>query len=369
MKMNVVCHAGLVFMLAAGLISSSAGEPQRNEKFTIRRGTNISHWLSQSERRGQARAEWFTKRDVAYLAGLGFDHLRIPVDEEQLWDESGNPDAEAFKLLDDSLDWCAEFGMRAVVDLHILRSHHFNQGEKKLWTDPAAQERFLQYWRELSAFLKNCSVSMVAYELLNEPVADDHEDWNKLLNRAVAVIRETEPMRIIFIGSNKWQTPGTFHRLRLPENDPNLYLSFHMYEPFIFTHYRASWTDLSRSYNGPVQYPGMTVSTQAFANANLPPDLQKQLQGEVRPYNKEAMLERISRAINKAKEHNLRLWCSEWGCLPTVPEKDRMQWYRDLRALMDENDIAWATWDYKGSFGLIDGKGQPQTDLINVLLK
>jgi endoglucanase len=367
MNLCALFSVGLGIFLSVGMISPAGGEPQKNEKFTIRRGTNISHWLSQSERRGVSRVEWFTKKDVAYLAGLGFDHLRIPVDEEQLWDEKGNPNAEAFGLLNDSLDWCAEYGLRAIVDLHILRSHHFNQGEKPLWTDPAAQERFLQCWRELSAFLKNRPASMVAYELLNEPVATDHEDWNKLLNRAVAVIRETEPTRMIFIGSNKWQTPGTFHRLRLPENDPNLYLSFHMYEPFIFTHYRASWTDVTRRYKGPVQYPGMTISKEAFAAQ--PPDLQKQLQGEVRPYNKDAMLERLSTAIKVAKEHNLPLCCTEWGCLPNVPENERVQWYRDLRAVMEENGIAWSTWDYKGSFGLIDGKGKPQTALIDALMK
>lgn len=60
------------------------------DSFTVKRGTNISHWLSQSDRRGDARREFFTQDDVRYLAGLGFDHLRIPVDEEQLFDEAAN---------------------------------------------------------------------------------------------------------------------------------------------------------------------------------------------------------------------------------------------------------------------------------------
>lgn len=359
--------AGCGVFLSIGIISAASGQTQKDEGFVIRRGTNISHWLSQSGKRGKERAAWFTKKDVAYLAGIGLDHLRLPVDEEQLWDEKGRPQEEAFALLNAGLDWCTEYNLRVIVDLHILRSHHFNQGEKPLWTDPAEQERFLQCWRELSAFLKDRPLSMVAYELLNEPVAADHEDWNKLLNRAVEVIRETEPERILFIGSNKWQTPATFGSLRLPENDPNLYLSFHMYEPFIFTHYRASWTDLTRRYKGPVQYPGITVSEKDLADQPL--DLQKQLRGEVRPYDKEAMLERLSTAINMAKAHYLPLCCTEWGCLPNVPEKERLQWYRDLRAVMDENNIAWTTWDYKGSFGLIGGNGRPQTALIDTLMK
>src|SRR5512143_3659430 len=94
--------------------------------FTIQRGTNISHWLSQSTRRGAERAAFFTGEDVRLIAQLGFDHIRLPIDEVQMWDDQGNQDPEAFSLLDAALDWCEQYGMRTVVDVHILRSHYFN---------------------------------------------------------------------------------------------------------------------------------------------------------------------------------------------------------------------------------------------------
>jgi len=111
------------------------------DDFVIKRGTNISHWLSQSDARGDERKNYFTEKDVKYLAGLGFDHLRIPVDEVQLWQENGQKDEEGFSLLQDALNWCKEYKLKAVVDLHILRSHHFNEKVKPLWTQPAAQEK------------------------------------------------------------------------------------------------------------------------------------------------------------------------------------------------------------------------------------
>ena len=158
-------------------------------EFKIRRGTNISHWLSQSARRGESRRAWFTREDVAFLANLGLDHLRIPIDEEQMWNEAGQQETEAFALLNQALDWCAEFGLNAIVDLHILRSHHFNDQDRPLWTEPQAQERFLQCWRELSEALRRRPVDAVAYELMNEPVADDPEDWNRLVARTLAAVR------------------------------------------------------------------------------------------------------------------------------------------------------------------------------------
>ena len=61
--------------------------------FTVKRGTNISHWLSQSNQRGQARKTFFTAEDVKRIAGWGFDHIRLPIDEEQMWDDHGQEGA------------------------------------------------------------------------------------------------------------------------------------------------------------------------------------------------------------------------------------------------------------------------------------
>jgi endoglucanase len=205
---------GIILLLAFVEDALSAG----NSGFHISRGVNISHWLSQSRRRGQGRRAYFTEKDVAYIAGLSYDHIRLPVDEEQLWDEGGNKEEEAFRLLNNAIKWSREHNLRVVVDLHILRSHHFNAEEKPLWTDPKAQEKFFQLWSDLSSELREYPVNRVAYELMNEPVADDPEDWNRLVGKAVKVIRKTEPDRKIVIGSNKWQSANTFDQLRIPEH-------------------------------------------------------------------------------------------------------------------------------------------------------
>ena len=252
----------------------AAGTPNG---FAVRRGTNVSHWLSQSKRRGEERRRFFTREDVALAAQLGFDHLRLPVDEEQLFDEAGRPVEEAFSLLDAALDWCAEHRLRAIVDLHILRSHHFNEGEKPLWTDPAAQERFLDLWRQLSARLSRRPLDQVAYELMNEPVADDPEEWNRLVARAVRTVRALEPRRTLVIGSNRWQSADTFDPLRVPVGDPNILLSFHFYTPMALTHYGAGWTKAGE-YKGPVRYPGEVVAQADLAG--LPADLVDAVGGE-----------------------------------------------------------------------------------------
>jgi endoglucanase len=334
--------------------------------FAVHRGTNISHWLSQSDRRGGERRAWFGKEDVAYLAETGFDHLRIPVDEEQLWTPDGKMEPEAFGLLNAALDWCAEYNLRAVVDLHILRSHHFNEAKKPLWTDPKAQERFIQCWRDLSSSLKGRPVNRVAYELMNEAVADDPQQWNDLISRVMAVLRPLEPKRVIVIGSNRWQSADTFDDLRIPENDPNILLSFHFYTPLVFTHYKASWTPVGK-FNGPVHYPGRIVEDGDLTG--VPEDLLKEIALYNGDFDRAKLDSLIQEPIRVARSHGLPLYCGEWGCLPTVPEKDRLQWYSDMRSNLEKSGIAWATWDYKGSFGIRGQDGKPVIALIRTLLK
>jgi endoglucanase len=368
MTKKFFCHAALSLLLFVfAFVSNTMALPyfKPPDKFVFKRGTNISHWLSQSKVRGLDRINYFTAKDVKYLADLGFDHIRIPVDEEQLWKENGQQDEEGFSLLEQALNWCKQYKLDAVVDLHILRSHHFNEKEKPLWTKPEAQERFFQCWRELSKTLKKYPVEDVAYELMNEPVADNPEDWNKLVEKAVVIIRQTEPTRKIVIGSNRWQSPDTFDKLRVPTNDKNIILSFHMYEPFLLTHHTASWTRI-RDYKGPVNYPGVIVKEEDIKD--LPDSLRKEIVRNKNYYTIETIRQHFTKPIALAKKLNLPLYCGEWGCLTTVPDAARFQWFRDVKAVLEENKIGWATWEYKSDFGIINKKKQEEKELIQILV-
>jgi endoglucanase len=334
--------------------------------FVVHRGTNISHWLSQSDRRGDERQRFFTAEDVALIERLGYDHIRLPVDEEQLWDLEGRPQEEAFDLLEAALDWSAAHGLRVIVDLHILRSHHFNDREKPLWVDPREQDRFVDLWRQLSQRLADRPLDQVAYELLNEAVADDPEDWNRLLARGVAAVREREPQRTLVIGSNRWQQVETFDELRIPEGDPNLLLSFHFYTPMALTHYGASWTPVGR-YQGPVSYPGRVVEERDLAG--LSDDLVAAVRdGRGLDFDRGVFEALIAEPLALARRAGLPLYCGEWGALPAAPRGPRMRWYRDVRSVLEEHGIGWAHWDYKGGFGAVDRERHVHLDLVQVLL-
>jgi endoglucanase len=157
----------------------------------VERGTNISHWLSQSNRRGQERREWFTREDVRRIADYGFDHIRLPFDEEQLWDKAGGLDAEALGLMRSAVGWCDDANLPVILDLHILRTHHFiHKEEPALFTDPDEEGRFASLWSDVSGVVGERANALVAYELMNEPVAAHAQDWNRVARAAYRAIRE-----------------------------------------------------------------------------------------------------------------------------------------------------------------------------------
>ena len=359
---------GLALIAAAMFVTTSCQNKAQDQaqdqagqvnNFRIKRGTNISHWLSQSEQRGEARRLHIQEDDFARLEELGFDFVRIPIDEVQFWDEEGNKLPEAWDLLNNALDWAKKHNLRAIVDLHIIRSHYFNavnEGDKAantLFTSEKSQEDLINLWRQLSDFLKDRSNDWVAYEFMNEPVAPEHEQWNQLIAKVHKALRELEPQRTLIIGSNLWQGHQTIKYLKVPEGDKNIILSFHYYNPMILTHYGAWWSPLCAAYKGKVNYPGVLVSKEDFDAAPAA------IKEELKPYTEEVwnidkIREQFKDAIEAAKKYDLQLFCGEWGVYEPVDRELAYNWYRDMLTVFDEFDIAWTTWCYDADFGFWD---------------
>ena len=326
MKKLFVLLAVMAFALTPCLAQTG-----KVNNFKIKRGTNVSHWLSQSEARGEMRRLHIQEEDFARLEKLGFDFVRIPIDEEQFWDEKGNKLPEAWTLLTNALDWAGKHHLRAIVDLHIVRSHYFNavnEGKadaNTLFTSEKSQQDLINLWYQLSDVLKGYSNDWVAYEFMNEPVAEEHEQWNQyeFMNEPVAeeheqwnqlvakvhkALRAREPQRTLVVGSNRWQGYETMKYLKVPEGDKNIVLSFHYYNPMLLTHYTAWWTPIGK-YTGKIHYPGILVSKEDYEAA---PD---DIKAELKPYTEQVwdinkIREDFKDAIAVAKKYGLQLFTS-----------------------------------------------------------
>ncbi len=364
----IILFFELCFQIAYADVSDSAVQVNKSETpyFDIRTGVNISHWLSQSEKRGEERRTLITRKDFQKIAELGFDHIRLPMDEVQLTNEDGSRQDETFTLMHKAINWSLEFNLKVIVDLHIIRSHHFNDDNNDIWTNPEALQELLDLWGLLSSELTQYPTDKLAYEVLNEAVADDHEDWNRVSGMLIADIRKREPSRFIVLGSNRWQGPETFPMLAIPENDPYIILSFHFYSPHALTHYKAWWMDIEE-YQGPVSYPGITVPLSEYSK--LSEKAKKAMSWASGDYDKEKLESKIMPAIRVAQEAGLQLYCGEYGVYPLAPEADSLRWYADLISVFIKHDIAHTHWAYKGDFPVLDANGRARQPLVSMLLR
>ena len=348
------------------------------DKFEIKNGVNISEWLLEG-----SQHNLFTRADAEYIAGLGFDHIRIPICEWQMFEQTGTTTPGAIKpatwaLLKKGLEWCAEFNMRAIVDLHRLQVYP---------TDAVTRERFYNVWREISAELKKYPVGLVAYEILNEPGflsnANNYKEWNDLSTACFNVIRGLEPNRMIMLGSAGANGVWESQYLSVP-NDPNVMITVHFYRPFLFTHYNASWITKGANWTFPVHYPGETIASGDQAKAKTEtgrnddviteyytklddsnvinqlfhPDLERAKFGEIK---------------SKSSSTGKKVWIGEYGCISNAPHADKVQWYKDLYKIFERNNMARCHWEYRhhsrnDGFGLRDRNGTPDMEVINAIL-
>ena len=152
------------------------------------RGVNLGGWLSQFDAPTKEHFDTFiTEDDIRRIAGLGLDHVRVPVDYTVIETEDGEPIEEGYKYIDNCVQWCRENGL--------------DKDDKTIFfTDPGRQKRFLDMWRTIAK--RYCEdTDVVAYELLNEIVAVEVKDlWNGIALRAIEAIREFAPDTWVIFG-------------------------------------------------------------------------------------------------------------------------------------------------------------------------
>src|SRR5690606_34090001 len=146
--MKMKFYLGYLFFLVgipAIILASSCKKEKKAEatniekdanEFKILKGINIASWLSAPKYTGAQRASFFTEADVQLLSSLGFDHIRINIDEAELWDASGNKiRAYGFDLLHNAIKCCIKYNVLAIVDLYVTLNLRFTNTEHTLYTN------------------------------------------------------------------------------------------------------------------------------------------------------------------------------------------------------------------------------------------
>ena len=190
---------------------------------------------------------------------------------------------------------------------------------------------------------------------------------NPIYAEAIKEIRQTNPRRAIFVGPGKWNQAGELPNLRLPDNDQNLIVTVHCYEPFNFTHQGATWTSSDvKSLKG-IVFPGpppapFVADPAAKLGRGTLDWLQRYntLPTDKNPCSPLAFRRPLQEAKKWSDHYGRPMHVGEFGCYIGADPASRARFYAEFRQALDEFGLGWAMWDWKAGFRYWDdGSGQP----------
>lgn len=224
-------------------------------------------------------------------------------------------DATQLKWLDDAIGWAEEVGLYVVI--------HFRNGPGKseatfagspdgadevLWYSQAAKDKWVEMWRFVADRYKN-RAHVVAYNLMVEPHPDvpvkqpplPASAWFDLAKSITDEIRKVDGQTPIIISAAAWSNPLGMEDA-VPTGDARTIYSFHMYEPFKFTHQGFEWAGLG-NVSGLV-YPGMIPS---------------EIYSETVAWDKNRLKDVVKHALAFQKKYQNPIFIGEFGCNRRVP--------------------------------------------------
>jgi hypothetical protein len=183
------------------------------------------------------RDTFITEADIARIAELGFDHIRLPINSRIVLDDDGGFIEEGFDYIDRAVDWCERHGLWILLDLHGAPGGQTGTNiddspndKPELFMEQRYRDQTVALWTELARRYRD-RTAVMGYDLLNEPLPNEWQhvypaELVQLYKDLTAAIREVDPHHLIMYEGSQWATNWSIFTEVL---DPNSVLQFHRY--------------------------------------------------------------------------------------------------------------------------------------------
>ncbi len=263
----------------------------------------------------------FKERHFKLIHDAGFRSVRINLHALQLMRADNG-----YKLGDawlDTLDWAVKNALAnnlmVILDLH----NYTDVARNPMGFKP----RFLAYWKQIAAHFQRAP-NAVLFEILNEPNGKlTPQLWNQFLSEALAIIRATNPGRSVVVGPPYWNSIEHLRDLELPEEDRNLIVTVHYYEPHVFTHQGAPWEKETAHLSG-VKWGS--------------------------DEEKKKVEDDFAAAQKWSLEHRRPILLGEFGAYDKAPMESRARYTAYVARTAESLGWAWTYWQFDDDFILYD---------------
>ncbi len=314
------------------------------QEVPFHKGVQFTNWFQERDAH-HIQFTKYTKKDFEQVRSLGCDVVRLPINLHFM--TGGPPDYRIdtlfYYFLDQVVDWSEDLGMYLILD-----NHTFDPSGN---TPPDIGDVLNKVWQQMAAHYRDRS-SLIMYEVLNEPHGIADELWNDIQGEVIRTIRQEDTVHTIIVGPAGWN--GYRHLDSLPVyKDDHLIYTFHFYDPFLFTHQGATWTNPSMQNLARIPFPYVADSMPP-----LPDDLKgtwvESAYNDYRNTGTESYVKQeLDIAVAFQQSRQVPLYCGEFGVyMKNSKNSDRVLWYGIVRQYLEAHGIPWTMWDYHGGFGL-----------------
>ena len=337
-----------------------------NRLIGFMKGVNLGGWLSQGSLELSHIDSFIKEEDIKRIKDMGCDHLRLPVDFENIYDEKKKCDNSiGYKYIDLCIEWCKKYGLNVVLDLHKAPGYTFDDFEYSdgFFTNKDLQELFLDIWDRLSKRYAKYS-DMMMFEMLNEVTSFEViKEWNDLALRCIKVIRKNAPDVKILYGGVGYSSVLAVKYIPKPY-DKNIVFNVHCYEPMAFTHQGAYWvekmpTDFRITYPVPEdEYRAICKIVPPLTNGTL-----GDAENALKMLKDNFFINLFKEAVEYSERYGVYLYCGEYGVIDRADTKSSLIWLKHINSAFEYYNIGRAIWSYKKmDFGIIDDHYKPIFD-------
>lgn len=263
--------------------------------------------------------ERFQPRHFAVLHAAGFDTVRLNLHLMLHATADGAPNARELAALDRLVAAGLEAGQTVILDEHDDQICARDADDCRL--------RLRRMWSVLAPHFAGAPDRLL-FEILNEPHgALTAPVWNSILREMLAVIRGSNPTRVVVIGPADMNSTSELPSLDLPPADRNILVTVHYYAPIRFTLQGASWVPSAKD----------SVGVEWGSDAEIA-----------------AMVRDFDRVRTWSENHHRPVFLGEFGVYEKAPMAARTRWLSRLARIAEAHGFPWAYWQMDTDFAAYD---------------
>jgi endoglucanase len=273
----------------------------------------------------------FVESDFQWIAQWGFDFVRLPMDY-RCYTDPGDWMAfreEKLREIDQAVEFGKQYRVHVNLNLHRAPGYCVNPPDepRNLFQDEEALRVCAHHWKSFAQRYEGIPNERLSFNLLNEPGSTSERSYERVVRHLVAAIREADPQRLIVADGLRWA------RDPVPSlADLGIAQSARGYDPMQISHYGAPWITGSAKWPKP---------TWPLTDA------------EGRRWDKDALREHYRPWVD-LKRSGIGVHVGEMGAFNRAPHDVVLSWMKDLLSVLRENEIGWALWNLRSSFGVVD---------------